>query len=224
MTPFEKVKCYTPNITEFINFSWYEWVWYHDPVLLDKINRGRWLGPAHNINQGCAFHILKQNGEAVTRSSVVALSIDYNNSEDVQRRKNDFTIELEEKIGNYSRSTINNITNNDPYSFMVDENDDSNIKFMGRDQSGDIIEMLELSDHFKTDPPYHQLTDNMINLTAQLPHQVELKEAKSIRRKRNLDGTLVGTSNPNHILNSRVYEVDFGEYEYHEYSANCKRS
>ena len=47
-----------------------------------------------------------------------------------------------------------------------------------------------------------------------------MKEATIVKRKRHHDGTLVGTSNSNPLLDSRFYEIDFGDGNYFEYSAN----
>ena len=47
-TPFEHIHNFTPDISELLEFSWYQWVWYYDA--LEKISHlGRWLGPAHNV-------------------------------------------------------------------------------------------------------------------------------------------------------------------------------
>ena len=65
-TPYEKIFSYTPDISERINFSWYEWIWYHDPVDNIKVNLGRWLGPAHSVGQGMAFFVLTSKATVVT--------------------------------------------------------------------------------------------------------------------------------------------------------------
>ena len=46
VTAFEKVLGYTPNISEYIQHKWFDWVWFHDPDDPDKQRLGRWLGPA----------------------------------------------------------------------------------------------------------------------------------------------------------------------------------
>ena len=54
-TPFETVLGFTPDISELVEFDWYQWVWYHDTVSPHKDQLGRWLGPAHNVGQGLAY-------------------------------------------------------------------------------------------------------------------------------------------------------------------------
>ena len=86
VTPFEKVYSYTPNISEYLTHSWYEWVWYHSPTFFDKCELGRWLKPAHNCGQGLVYHVLAESGKVVTRSIVHSLSVADNASPECIQR------------------------------------------------------------------------------------------------------------------------------------------
>ena len=91
-TPFETVLGFTPDISELVEFGWYQWVWYHDPVHPDKDNLGRWLGPAHNIGQGLAYYILNHNAEVVVRSTVSGIKDDYISPMDLESRQKEFIL------------------------------------------------------------------------------------------------------------------------------------
>ena len=54
----------------------------------------------------------------------------------------------------------------------------------------------------------------------ELPHEVENLEGIVKERKRNADSNLIGRQNPNLLLNSRKYVVDFCDGNYGEYTAN----
>ena len=69
-TPYEKVHGYTPNISEFIQNKWYDWIIFHEPDDPMKWNVGRWLGPAHSSGQGMAYNVLKSNGRVAVRSTI----------------------------------------------------------------------------------------------------------------------------------------------------------
>ena len=105
-TPFETVLGFTPDISELVEFGWYQWVWYHDAVHPDKDNLGRWLGPAHNIGQGLAYYILNHNAEVVVRSTVSGIKDDYISPMDLEARQKEFTDRVESIIGNFQHSTI----------------------------------------------------------------------------------------------------------------------
>ena len=65
-----------------------------------------------------------------------------------------------------------------------------------------------------------RLHDKLLGMNVLLPINGEMKSAQIKRRKRKSDGTPLGEENKNPFFDSRVYEVDFGDGSYYEYSAN----
>ena len=49
-TPYDSVMHYTPDISEYINFHFYQWCYYWDEAEKEK-KIGRWLGIAHQVGQ-----------------------------------------------------------------------------------------------------------------------------------------------------------------------------
>ena len=228
VTPFEKVHGYSPDISEYIDFSWFQWVWYYDPhsPVSDKVQLGRWLGPAHDCGQGLAYHILVSSGHVVTRSTVSIIERDDFDSEENLRRRDDFTKEMESHIGNYCSATIKNCENyneESPYDSIFefdDEVDDEEILFQELDSDGNVILKPDVDDFIHNEAPYMESHDNHIGMKVTLPHQGEMLEGTVIERLKNADGTLIGKANDNPILDSREYKVEFGDGSYNEYSAN----
>lgn len=226
VTPSEKVFGFTPNISEYISFHWYQWVWYHNTSSPEKVKLGRWLGPAHSCGQGLAYHVLSSSGKVVTRSTVTTISPTEATSDELQTRKADFTTEANSHIGNYSQPTLDNSIKsekNDPYSSLFDieddEIDDEDIDFH-LDSSGQPTNKPNVDQYMHNDAPYFETTDEHIGLQVTLPHQGELVTGRVIERNKNPDGTLIGTSNSNPILDSRNYKVEFGDGSYADYSTN----
>ena len=225
-TPFEKVHGYTPNIGEFVSFDWYQWIWYHEPISPEKSLLGRWLGPAHTSGQGMAYHILTAAGKIVTRSTVNKLSIEDISSQEMERRKQDFTKSTELVIGNYCNATITkqhaDYNPEKPYDSLFDDDelDNADIDFQEVDENGDIIYKPDAESFLPSDAPILEATDEHIGLKVTLPHQGEMVEGTVTSRKRNADGTLIGTQNNNPILDSRTYSVEFGDGSYGDYSTN----
>ena len=91
LTPYDKIHHYTPNITEYLYFKWYEWVWYIDEQEPERKLLGRWLGPAQSVGQGNAHHILTIKGKVKTRSSVIKLEDELPVDDNVKCRMEDFT-------------------------------------------------------------------------------------------------------------------------------------
>lgn len=59
-----------PNITEYIQYSWFEQIWISDIANPDDESLGRWLGPASHAGSGHISHILTQKGHVITRASL----------------------------------------------------------------------------------------------------------------------------------------------------------
>ena len=223
-TPFSMIYGYTPDISEYITFQWYDWVWYHDPNEPDKSLIGRWLGPAHDVGQGLAYFVLTSRGKVVIRSTVSPITIEEKGNEAISELMAEYTQSMESFIGNFTQSTQDNYENcvDDPYLniFEDDELDDEEIEPQERDENGNIYHRLNLDD-IDHDSPFMEEGDQYIGVKVPLPHpDGEMREATVKRRKRNHDGTLQGTSNENPLLDSRVYEVEHTDGSYTEYSAN----
>ena len=122
---------YSPDISEYLTFEWYAWVWYHDPNTPEKSKIGRWLGPAHDIGQGLAYYILTDKGKVVIRSTVSPISSEEKLNPAIDSEMDQYTISMESFIGNFSQSTQDNYINSmdDPYQniFEDDNSDDEYI-------------------------------------------------------------------------------------------------
>jgi hypothetical protein len=59
--PYEAIMNYTPDISEYASFTWYQWCHYFDKQTKCK-KLCRWLGPAHHIGQSFCSYILLENG------------------------------------------------------------------------------------------------------------------------------------------------------------------
>ena len=217
VTPFEKVKGFTPNIAELVQFAWYEWVWYYDPSDPDKIRLGRWLGPAHDVGQGMAYHILSDKAKVVTRSTIASVSSGDHASHELADRKAEYTKSVEETIGNHTRATVNHcdadIAPERVYETLFDPDrlDDEEIEPQEVNNDGTPYEIPDIDDY---------IGDKYLGLRVQLPKDGEMQEAKVTNRKRSADGTPIGTAHPNPIHDTRQYQVTFGDGSYADYSAN----
>ena len=87
---------------------------------------GRWLGPAKHVGDLHTSLVLTEKGNVKVRSTTRPLNKEENESPDIQRRKGDYTKEMESMIGNYSTSTIRNHERleDDPYDHIFDNNTD----------------------------------------------------------------------------------------------------
>ena len=97
-TAYEKIMDYNPNISEYVQHKWYDWVYFNDPRDPDIQRLGRWLGPAHTTNQGMAYHCLTNEGNVVTRSTVVSLSNDELSKYNIKESMNTFITDVKTSL------------------------------------------------------------------------------------------------------------------------------
>ena len=68
MTPEEKLKGCTSDISNLCEFEWYDWVMINDsPSTFPEVDfqLGCWLGPAADVGSAMTYKILKANGKVV---------------------------------------------------------------------------------------------------------------------------------------------------------------
>ena len=227
-TPFEVTYGFTPDISELTSYAWYQWIWYWDPTDFQTQKLGRWCGVASNIGSGHTYNVLKSNGEIITRSTISTLSDDDNNSEAINQKKDEFTKSIKAILGDYEKalpSEDHEIDPGNPYSSSLGEIDDTDIDHdttqfyeTANDGDGGIPEadQPEYNESIST-----ELSDRLIGLRVLLPRGGEYNEGKVISRKRTSDGKqLQGRSNPNPLLDTSVYEIEFPDGGVEEFATN----
>ena len=227
-TPFETVLGYTPDISELVEFSWFQWVWYHDPVHPERDNLGRWLGPAHNVGQGLAYYILNGDAEVIVRSTVSSIKDTEIAPLDLRTRQQEFTNRVESLIGNYQHAIIQRSEQKpdgmvDVYSdlFHLTEGDNDELQTQEFDEDGNPVTKPEADEIIMRDAPNAELDDKFINASVPISHGGEILQGTVKRRKRDGDsGLLLGNAHPNPLLDTRVYEVEMPDGTYVDYHAN----
>jgi len=79
-TPLERLTGETPNISEFTDFDFYQFIIWYDPNNSNEGGQarhklGRWLSPTKGCGQGLCYYILKENGTWTARSMVHPVTI-----------------------------------------------------------------------------------------------------------------------------------------------------
>jgi hypothetical protein len=218
-----------PDISEYIDFDFYDYYFYWDnpqSYPQERKHIGRWLGIAHCVGQALVYWVMNNNGVVVARSTVIPLKPeDYDVDENKERSK-DLDEAIHSRIGDY-RNALNenqaqvpvldekNLEEQLLYCFdMAPEDLHENEKAVSNPNCPDI-------DGAGNDVESGAF-DKFLGLHVQIPG--EDKESvvlgKVINRKRDHDNNLIGSSNDNPILNTAVYNVQTPDGVIHEYTAN----
>ena len=69
-TPLEQLTGETPDISEYLDFSFYDSCWYNDNAGLGETKLGQWLGVSHRIGSLMSYWILTIKGNVISRTTV----------------------------------------------------------------------------------------------------------------------------------------------------------
>ena len=64
----------TPDISEYTDFSFYDWVKYRSNAGLGEVTIGKWLGVSHKIGQLMSFWILTPECKVISCTTVQRLT------------------------------------------------------------------------------------------------------------------------------------------------------
>ena len=69
-TPFSIVVGDTPDISEYTDFTFWDWVWVIEGAGPSETILAKFIGVAHSIGNAVSYHLLKDTGRIITRSTV----------------------------------------------------------------------------------------------------------------------------------------------------------
>ena len=215
-TPYEHVMQYTPDISEYVVFRWYQWAYYWDDTSKEK-RICRFLGIASNVGQSMCFWILLSNGEYLARSTVIPIPDEDLNSKTIQEQMSTYTNNLHSAIGDHYKAVVKGETlsqDNIYFDAFYDTPNEDDITWPWEKELEDL-------------PLHEESTESLEELDQYIGVQIVLpsKEgvpvlSKVIGRKRDYNDRPIGKSNDNPILDTRVYEVQFPDGHVTEYATN----
>ncbi len=207
-TPYESVMGETPDISEYIEFEFHDWIKYWDPhAKMPGEQLGKWLGVCKNVGAAMTYWVLKDNGNVIARSTVRKLNKDEWLDEVEKQARIDFDKTEYEILGNFDETRILE----EPCDEMEepiypDDRDEDDVPDGGQEQ---------VSDSQPVAGP-----DELQGAQLYLPHGDRTEIAKIVGRKRNADGNFIGRKHSNPMLDSRIYIVEFPDGEQQDVSFN----
>jgi hypothetical protein len=84
----------TPDITEYVEFSWYQPIFYYEDLPFPETRRkiARWLGVAHRVGQALCYWLLANSGQVIARTTVQQPTDDELSSPVIQQEIRDFDL------------------------------------------------------------------------------------------------------------------------------------
>ena len=79
-TPIEAVTGETPDILEYVDFYFYDLMWYHtgDHICVSKDHRalGKWMGVARRVGSDMSYWIMPISGQPISKTTVYHVTRD----------------------------------------------------------------------------------------------------------------------------------------------------
>ena len=202
----------TPDISEYTDFDFYQFVLYYDPnddSVDDKGRRklARWLGPSGRVGQGLCYYLLKPNGRYIARSTVRPIRPDdYEKYPTLKEDLKEFDRQVKEHVGTFDSNLILQTEADDPEEAVFSPPAESDTTFP--------------NDEADFEDPDTPGFDPLVRAQVILPHKGGDMMATVMGRKRDLDGNLIGRKHNIPVLDSRAYEVEFLDGERQQVSYN----
>ena len=89
-----------PDISPWVQHTWYKEVWYRDVNKVDKLV-GLWLGATTCHGGGDSFWILPKSCRSIVRSTVWSVTVEENQTLEVQSLSEELHASVKSKIGDY---------------------------------------------------------------------------------------------------------------------------
>jgi len=199
-TPLEWLTGETPNILEFTDFDFYQFVIWYNPNDSNEGGQvqhmlGRWLIPTKGCGQRLCYYILKENGMWTARLTVHPVTIkDYAKYPKLKDEMKQFNECFKEVIGVFDGSLVLQSEVNEPEEalFVLVTND-----------------TIPTADGFEDDKVEGKDFDPLIHTEVILLHKGGNMMAEVLGWKHDTNGNLVGCRNHVPTMDSHVYEVEF---------------
>ena len=100
-TAYELVTGNTPDVSEYLEFEWYQLIWYYETHAFPEDKRliGHWIGVAHQLGQAMCYWILPASRVPITRTTIQALTDDEVATVEVQQTVKAYNESIQAKIG-----------------------------------------------------------------------------------------------------------------------------
>ena len=215
----ERVMGQTVDISEWLDFDFYDRVWFWDQQKTNMNNEqakiGRWLSIAHRIGSDMTYWILTENGHVIARSTVQHITISDMATDAIRARVSAFDAALLERL----RDDNFQIEHPNPVFYLQDDvhfDDDAANDIPPVAEYGDMIQpaMKESGDiEFET-------FDQYINAEFRINQDGDAAMAKVIKRARDNEGNPIGKRHANPLLDTREYECELEDGTVARYYAN----
>jgi hypothetical protein len=196
----------TPDISEFIGFNFYDWVWYWDtPNKENSPKMGRWLGLSHRIGAAMCYFVLVSNGEVISRTSVQHVTKLEMMQDEIKLKMEAYNNEVQELLCDEGFECRHEMEN----AFYIDDKD-----------IDEVLEPEEPTEIDKAKSFTPEAYDEYIGAQVMILYQDGWIQGTIAKRAKGNNGNPIGRRNDNIYLDTQRYEIELSNGTTEEYNAN----
>ena len=123
-TPLEIITGETPDISQYLDFEFYDWALFRSNAGLGEVELARWLGVSHRVGRLMSYWVLQESGIPISATTVQRLTNDERNTVEMQQRMNQYDEKLKRVYEAQSADISNRLRNVDSSKIIDPENED----------------------------------------------------------------------------------------------------
>ena len=216
-TPLEEITGETPDISEYLDFGFYDWVWYKDNAGVGDNLFGRWLGVSHRVGNLMSYWILTENGRIISRTTVQRVTNLELSTVEVRQRCDEYTNRITDllKDDNHILQGDHGERQLQDWDDYTEDNDAAFSKEYGEPISDNAIP--DCDETFTPDTFGDQYLNKEIALAG---GENDVQFGRVSKRLRDAEGRPIGLADDNPLLDTRQYTVEFRDGHSESLSAN----
>lgn len=214
--PLQKVTGETVDISQYLEFAFYEHVNYQDNGGMSEVQVGRWLGIAKHVGGEMTYWILQSNLEIVARSTVWRITNLEKETDSMKTALKEYDEEVKRRL---KENDFPEVDGDKPtpeaWADLVEGDEDFREEFFKVYQDSDIKEADDM-------PSPEIMDESFINMELALPRDGDGPEfARVKKRMRDSEGNPIGRASNNLAEDTRVFEVEFADGHTASMAANA---
>ena len=208
-TPLEIITGDTLEISEYVDFNFYDWVLFRSNAGLGAVEVARWLGISHRVGRLMSYWLLPGSRIPISATTVQRMTKDDEKTTDKMQKR---MAHYEEGLQSIFEATSTNLTRTlrdvRPSSVINPENEDPTF-YKDFTRVIDDARLKHADDERTRDTEVTSDQYVVMKMAMSRGVEGELVNATVRKRVRGEDGMPVGTAHSNPLLDSRKYEIEY---------------
>ena len=97
-TPLEYIPGKTPDISEYLDFTFYDWITYRTNSGLDELSTVRWIGVSNKVDLMISYCVLTVWGHVISCVTVQRLTNSERNNDEWSKRMREYNIAIDQRL------------------------------------------------------------------------------------------------------------------------------